>query len=170
MEAARLSITPHIKAYHTSKVWEQRITEQILKERPGSRTRLLPKKYWMSKGIQSPPLESTYLTGHSKAEPALQLSLQFGTDARASLSPLPGFHLDVLLVQPNKQKNKQPWTPSRRRCRCSSSTRRMPWTELSRLSQTRKQQRTEANRSAEFFFFFFFLFFFFVFSGIPVAL
>lgn len=33
--AAWLSITPHIKAYQKSNVWEQRIAEQSLKKRPG---------------------------------------------------------------------------------------------------------------------------------------
>lgn len=42
----------------------------------------------------------------------------------------------------------QPWTPSRRRCRCSSSTRRTPWIERSRRRPIRRQRRTGASRSA----------------------
>ena len=50
----------------------------------GIPARLLRKTYWMSKGIQSPPPGSTYLTGHNQEELALQLSVQLGTDASVS--------------------------------------------------------------------------------------
>lgn len=81
-----MSITPHIKAYQKSNVWEQRIAEQILTGRPGTDARLLQKSIGCPKESSHPPLESTYLTGHSEAEPALQLSVQLGTDAPAPLS------------------------------------------------------------------------------------
>lgn len=86
--SALLSITTHIKAYQKSNVWERPITEQFLKKTPGHTHTPPPKKYWMSKGIQSGPLESTYLTGHSQAEPVLQLSVQLGTDALSPSLPV----------------------------------------------------------------------------------
>ena len=83
--AACLSITPHIKAYQKSNVMEQRIAEQSLKKRPGTHARPLQKSIGCPKESGHPPVESTYLTGHSQAEPALQLSVQLGTDALAAL-------------------------------------------------------------------------------------
>lgn len=59
---------------------------------------------------------------------------------RALASPLP--------PQPQGPSPPPPWTPSRRRCRCSSSTRRTPWIEPSRRKPIRRRRRTEASRSA----------------------
>jgi len=44
--------------------------------------------------------------------------------------------------------DKQPWTPSRKRCRCSRSTKSPPSTEQGRPSRTGKMRRREAKRSA----------------------
>lgn len=41
----------------------------------------------------------------------------------------------------------QTWKPSKKRCLCWSWTRRMHWTGLSKLRQTRKEPRRGANRS-----------------------
>lgn len=91
MGAACLSITSHIKAYQKSNAWGERIAAQILKKRPDTHTRLLQKSIGCPKESSHPPLESTYLTGHSEAEPALQLSVQLGTDALAPLQLSPWF-------------------------------------------------------------------------------
>lgn len=71
------------------------MAEQILRERPGTDARLLQKSIGCPEESTHPPLESTYLTGHSEAEPALQLGVQLGTDALLPSLPL-GFHLDVI--------------------------------------------------------------------------
>ncbi len=70
------------------KCLQQRIAEQLLKERPRAQTRLLQKSIGCPKESSLPPFQSTYLTGHSEAEPALQLSVQLGTDALAPLLSL----------------------------------------------------------------------------------
>ncbi len=77
-------------------------------------------------------------------ERALALQLCVQSQALLNLAPLWTF------LCCSRATHKQPWMPLRRRCRCSSSTRRTPWTEPSRPRETKRQRRTGANRSAVF--------------------
>ena len=68
--------------------------------------------------------------------------------ARTPAPPLHRALASLLPPQPQGPSPPPPWTPSRRRCRCSSSTRRTPWIERSRRRQIRRQRRIGASRSA----------------------
>lgn len=98
--AACWSIAPHIKAYQKSNVWERRIPEQILYRTARAPAHASSKKVLdVHRNPVTPLLESTYLTGHREAEPALQLSVQQGTDAPSpSRLSLPGVILDLCFL------------------------------------------------------------------------